>query len=646
MEKIVKSSKDVFLDELMKKFRKQKSKVATLTPISALALTACGSNSEDNGVSLSIAENSASLVVGSVAADGGDPVGTTYILSGTDAESFILSDSGELSLKQAANFENKSSFDVTVTASSTTVDDLGVEVTTDAVRAISVGVQNVNDAPTGLPTISSAAEIEIGSILSLDTKTLADEDGIGEFSYAWKSDGVDIVGETGSTYTVVESDADKDITATVTYKDLAGTTETVGTSGSVTLTLATKLNVEENSASLVVGSVTAEGEDATKTTYSISGTDAEDFTISDSGELSLKSSANFEEKNSYDITVTASTVSVDVSGDEVSTETIREYVINVGNVNEAATGDVEINGTPTEGETLTAVTSSIADPDGLGSFSYQWLRDGLNIEGANESQLTLSQADVGNQISLNLSYVDGSGATETFESVTTSSVENVNDAPSGSLTISGSAEKGSVLTLDSSSIGDEDGLGTFTTVWKSDGSLISGASDSTFTLTPDQVGKAVSAVISYTDGQGTAETVTSASTSSVKDVIVESVGAFSITNSGTSASPILDFYLDASKDPGGDGVGSFDVVLDFTATEASYDSFSFASGLIGNANDTDASEGQIYIGAIAFPNFTDLSTPLFTMNMIDLDTSAEFAIYIHDVSVDGTALDGTTSLIA
>ena len=291
-------------------------------------------------------------------------------------------------------------------------------------------------------------------------------------------------------------------------------------------------------------------------------------------------------------------------------------------------------------------TSTIADTDGLGTFNFTWLKDGEAISGATSSSYSLTQGDVGSVISASLSYIDGSGLTETMTAAATSAVENVNDAPSGSLTISGSPEKGSVLTLDSSSIGDEDGLGAFTTVWKSDGSVISGASDSTFTLTADQVGKAISAVISYTDGQGTAETVTSASTASVKDVIVESVGAFSITNSGTSASPVLDFYLDASKDPGGDGVGSFDVVLDFTATEASYDSFSFASGLIGNANDTDASAGKITVGAIAFPNFTNLSTPLFTMNMTDLDTSADFAIYISGVSVDGTALDGTTSLIA
>jgi hypothetical protein len=292
------------------------------------------------------------------------------------------------------------------------------------------------------------------------------------------------------------------------------------------------------------------------------------------------------------------------------------------------------------------VTSTIADADGLGSFSYQWLKDGSSISGANSSTYALTSDDVGTATSVRVSYTDGQGTAETLTSSATSAVQNINDSPTGSASITGTATQGQTLTAITSSIADADGLGSFSYQWLRDGSAISDATSSTYALTSDDVGAAVSVRISYTDSQGTAETVTSASTSSVKDVIVESVGALSITNSGTSASPVLDFYLDASKDPGSDGVGSFDVVLDFTATEASYDSFSFASGLIGNANDTEASAGKITVGAIAFPNFTNLSTPLFTMNMTDLDTSADFALYVSGVGVDGTALDGTTALIA
>ena len=51
-------------------------------------------------------------------------------------------------------------------------------------------------------------------------------------------------------------------------------------------------------------------------------------------------------------------------------------------VNTGPTGAVTISGTTTQGETLTADTTDLDDLDGLGSLSYQWLRDGVAIAGA------------------------------------------------------------------------------------------------------------------------------------------------------------------------------------------------------------------------------------------------------------------------
>src|SRR5207248_10102375 len=66
----------------------------------------------------------------------------------------------------------------------------------------------------------------------------------------------------------------------------------------------------------------------------------------------------------------------------------------VANVNDAPTGSVTISGTPTEDQTLTA-SNTLADADGLGSISYQWLRDGTDINAAAGTSYTLGNADVG-----------------------------------------------------------------------------------------------------------------------------------------------------------------------------------------------------------------------------------------------------------
>ncbi|MBS0152902.1 MAG: cadherin domain-containing protein, partial [Nitrospira sp.] len=103
--------------------------------------------------------------------------------------------------------------------------------------------------------------------------------------------------------------------------------------------------------------------------------------------------------------------------------------VRITAVNDAPTGLPLVTGTVTEDQTLTADTSGIADADGLGAFSYQWLRNGVAIVGATGSTYTLGDADVGTQISVTVSYIDGQGTSESVTSVQTAPVVNVNDIP-------------------------------------------------------------------------------------------------------------------------------------------------------------------------------------------------------------------------
>ena len=175
-----------------------------------------------------------------------------------------------------------------------------------------------------------------------------------------------------------------------------------------------------------------------------------------------------------------------------------------------------ITGTATQGQTLTADTSAIADLDGLGTFSLQWLRDGRDIASATGTTYALTQADVGKAISVRASYTDGGGKAESVTSTATSNVANVNDAPTGAPTITGTATQGQTLTADTSSIADADGLGTFSLQWLRDGNPIASATGPTYALAQADVGKAISVRVGYTDGGGTAESVTSGPTATVQ----------------------------------------------------------------------------------------------------------------------------------
>ena len=96
--------------------------------------------------------------------------------------------------------------------------------------------------------------------------------------------------------------------------------------------------------------------------------------------------------------------------------------------NITASGLPAISGTARVGYTLTADTSGIADPDGLGRFpyAYQWIRsDGgadAAIAGATESTYTPTDDDAGKTIKVRVTLIDDKGNSETLTSAPTAEV--------------------------------------------------------------------------------------------------------------------------------------------------------------------------------------------------------------------------------
>ena len=86
--------------------------------------------------------------------------------------------------------------------------------------------------------------------------------------------------------------------------------------------------------------------------------------------------------------------------------------------NSTARGAPTISGTAQVGQTLTASTSGISDSDGLtnAAFSYQWLSDDAEINGATASSYTLVTADAGKAIKVMVSFTDDAGNDEELTS--------------------------------------------------------------------------------------------------------------------------------------------------------------------------------------------------------------------------------------
>ena len=472
--------------------------------------------------------------------------------------------------------------------------------------AASVAVANVNDLPTGGVTI--AGTLAQGQILTA-ANSLGDVDGMGTVSYQWLAGGTAIAGATASTFTLTQAQVGQAITVKASYTDLLGTAESV-TSG----------------ASLAVANVN----DAVTGSLSISGTLAQGQTLTATNALTdadgmgtvsyqwLAGGTAIAGATASTFTLTQAQVGKVIAVKASYTDLLgtaesmtSAATVAVASPNNAATGAVSISGTLTQGQMLTA-SNTLADADGMGTVSYQWLAGGVAITGATASTFTLTQAQVGKVIAVKASYTDLLGTAESMTSSASLAVANVNDAVTGSVSLSGTLTQGQLLTAVTNTLADADGMGTLSYQWLAGGTAIAGATASTFTLTQAQVGQAISVKVSYTDLLGTAESMTSGASAAVVNVNDAATGAVSI--SGSFAQGQLLTAANTLADADGLGTVSYQWLAGGVAiADATTSTFTLTQAQVGKAITVKASytdgygaaESMLSSASVAVANVND-----------------------------------------
>ena len=412
-----------------------------------------------------------------------------------------------------------------------------------------------NSPATGAPTISGGARV--GETLTAETSGIADADGLTNvtFSYQWLSGGdTEIRGATNATYTLAAADLGKTIAVRVSFTDDAGHAETLTSA-------ATAAVAEDPALAMVWSGALAVGEnDAGAVGYSLWGggfgslTDPYFEVRGNRNEVKVighRDDALYlvvAEALPWEFTLRIGGTEYD-GGDNgryggggytyrwpeptlpfTVGETVAVSLLRAVEPNSPATGALTVTGTAQVGEMLTADTSGIADTDGLtnATFSYQWEADGTDLVGATASTYTPVVDDIGKAISVRVSFTDDAGNEESVTSAATDAVgpgteeaKATNSPATGLPTINGTAQVGETLTVDTSSIADEDGLDNtvYTYQWISnDGgtdSEIVGATGSTYTLAAVDEGKAIKVRVNFTDDAGNVESLTSVATAEV-----------------------------------------------------------------------------------------------------------------------------------
>lgn len=160
-----------------------------------------------------------------------------------------------------------------------------------------------------------------------------------------------------------------------------------------------------------------------------------------------------------------------------------------------------ISGTAEIGSTLTA-TDGTWNQTNLG-FTYQWLRGGAAIPGATTSTYTVTAADAGKALAVQVTATSTESAlstTVTSQSTTVSALAATRPA-----TITGTAKVGKTLTV-STGTWNKPGA-TYSYQWSVAGKAVAGATKATFVPRVADAGKAVTAVVT---AKKSGETATSA----------------------------------------------------------------------------------------------------------------------------------------
>ncbi|MEN9667556.1 MAG: hypothetical protein RLZZ326_3919, partial [Planctomycetota bacterium] len=180
----------------------------------------------------------------------------------------------------------------------------------------------------------------------------------------------------------------------------------------------------------------------------------------------------------------------------------------------------------------------LADADGLGTFTYQWLRNSEPIPQAIFDTYVLVPADIGATISIRMTQTDGGGTTESATSPATELIANLDDPVTGEVTITNATDAGRSLATPwqrdtlrvSQTLVDPDGIVAIAFQWFRGSVAIDGATGTEYQLRQADVGAAIRVVASTTDAFGGTGVVSSAATGAVVDVNDPMTGSVTIAN--------------------------------------------------------------------------------------------------------------------
>ena len=313
-----------------------------------------------------------------------------------------------------------------------------------------------NNPPAGQPRITGTPQV--GQTLTAVTTDIQDADGLGDFAYQWKADETNIAEAMDSSYRLTNNEVGKRITVTVSFTDGIGTEEAVTSQPTAAVREAVTPRSPPPPPVLTVAF------------------DLASYSTTEGGDpVTLRVALNRTSNQDLTIPITVMPQGATEADD---------YTVS-------GLTDGALSFAP---EDLSKTFMIVANEDTDSDDETIELGFGTLPEGVSKGEMATAT----------LTIIDD---------------DTPNNPPAGQPRITGTPQVGQTLTAVTTDIQDADGLGDFAYQWKADETNIAEAMDSSYRLTNNEVGKRITVTVSFTDGIGTEETVTSQPTAAVRDAV-------------------------------------------------------------------------------------------------------------------------------
>ena len=283
--------------------------------------------------------------------------------------------------------------------------------------------------------------------------------------------------------------------------------------------------------------------------------------------------------------------------------------------------------------------------------------DGETDGAGTESATTASTNGAGTSASTSTTGTSGasgtSGATAANDTASTSS--------SGSGSASGGVDQGNVetgafvaieddpLIVDASSIMDGDGVGTIQVQWQSsvDGVNwlnLTGEIRQSFTPREEHVGKRLRVELSYVDGQGNLETITSPASSPVQNVNDKPTGAPQLIGLAQEGDALK---VDTSMIADEDGLGTYSVIWQRSSTKTEWQAYPQTVG--GLLQLEQSHVGYSYRAVVSYVDSHGTKEILVTSpseTVANVDDAVQGEVVLSGEAAEGQVITASTARIS